>query len=343
MNKKTILVTSVGAPPGLNTLRILSEVNNYNLIGVDADRYACGLYLKNIKPYIIPLAHEKQYIPALLDICKKEQVNVLLPCYENEILKISEYRSNFYEQKVNLLLPSHKTLLACCNKSKTIEQAKKARIPHPKTYLIQKKPEIKNVDLDFPVVIKPCFGSGARDVSYPKNQNELFIDYQKLSETHKDILVQELIPGSSGTVYMCGLLYDNNHNLKASFLSRSLKTLYKTGGPGTVGEPVKNKEIIQLAKNLIQSFGDFSGPAGIEFKIDERDNVPKLMEINPRLWGYSRLSFVAGINIHKMTIQLALGEDVPEAYDYDTNKLLVRMYDDRVFDKEEIQQKVVQI
>lgn len=340
MNQKTILVTAAGAPPGLNTLRVLSREENYKLIAVDADQYACGLYANKVTPYVVPFAHKENYIQTLLNICKKEKVNVLLPCYEKETIKISKNRYLFEQQGTRLLLPPHETVLACCDKFKTAQQARKAGIPHPKTYLIQENSDLKRLDLAFPLVVKPVQGSGARGIEYPQNQKELFQSFQRLKKDHGPLLVQELIPGGDGSVYVCALLYDKQHQLKASFTSRSLKAMYRTGGPAIVGEPVKDETIRQLGIKLLNSFGNFIGPAAIEFKIDERDNTPKLMEINSRLWGYSRLSFGAGINFHKMAVQLALGEEIPEAHDYDTNKLLVRSYDDKIFDKEEAFNKI---
>jgi len=47
-----------------------------------------------------------------------------------------------------------------------------------------------------------------------------------------------------------------------------------------------------------------------------RDNIPKLMEINPRLWGSLHLAVKSGINFPAMLHQLALKGDVDDAFDY---------------------------
>jgi len=38
----------------------------------------------------------------------------------------------------------------------------------------------------------------------------------------------------------------------------------------------------------------------VEFRIDARDGVPKLMEINPRLWGSIALHIAAGVNFPEL-------------------------------------------
>ncbi len=340
MSKKTVLVTCVGAPPGFNTARILSYEDDYDVIGVDADKYASGLYLDKVKPYVVPMVKEDNYIDSLVEVCKKENVNAIIPCFEKETLVISEHREVFEKIGVKLLLSPHETVEACCDKLKTMGQAEKAGISHPKTYLIDSKADLDKIDLEFPVVMKPAIGSGARGITYPKNKEELIDDYAILGKGGTKVLVQELVKGGPGRVYMCGLLYDKNHKLKVSYISKSLKTPFPNGGPAIVGVPLKNDEILNMAIKLLDSFGNYTGPAGVEFKIDEKDGKPKLMEINPRLWGYSCLAFGAGANIHKATAQLALDEDIGEIHDYDTNKLFVRSFDEKIMNKEEALAKI---
>lgn len=54
----------------------------------------------------------------------------------------------------------------------------------------------------------------------------------------------------------------------------------------------------------------------VEFKMDPRDGVPKLMEINPRLWGSLQLAISAGVDFPCMMARLALEGDVAEQLDY---------------------------
>lgn len=328
---KKVMVTAVGAPPGLNTAKILR--NDYHVIAVDADKYACGLYLDGVKPFVIPAASQKDYIDSLVEICIQEKVDVLVPCYETETIVISENRKKLEDNGVKLLLADHDIIVKCIDKYETAKQAVQAGIPCPRTQLMTDIFADENSDIVFPAVLKPAIGSGARGISYPENKDEALEFYKQLNEK---AILQERIEGEAGSVHVVACLYDKSSKLKASFVSRSLKTTQKTGGPAVVGEPVINEEIKRMGIALLESFGNFVGVAAVEFKLDSKDGVPKVLEINPRLWGYSRLAYESGINFHKMVVKLAMDEEVEEVHHYSTDKILVRHYDDRVFDKEKL-------
>ncbi len=328
---KTVMVTAVGAPPGLTTAKILSE--EYRVIAVDADRYACGLYVPGVVPYLVPVADADGYVDRLVEICVQEKVDVLVSCYETETLVISAQRQRFAELGVRILLADHDIVLKCIDKYETAKQAERAGVPCPKTLLLTDTECIAKADISYPAVLKPVVGSGGVGVSYPGNREEAMESYRRLNRRS---ILQELIPGGAGSVYLVACLYDRQSQLKASFVSRSLKTLNKDGGPAVVGEAIEDENLRKLGIQLIESLENFVGMAAIEFKIDSRDGLPKLLEINPRLWGYSRLAHASGINFHKMLVELALGEDVEEQHHYATDTLMVRHYDDRVYVRESL-------
>jgi predicted ATP-grasp superfamily ATP-dependent carboligase len=69
-----------------------------------------------------------------------------------------------------------------------------------------------------------------------------------------------------------------------------------TGGTATFAETANFPELIFSSKKLLRNIG-WIGIATPEFKIDPRDNVPKLMEINPRFFGYTNLAISAGLDL----------------------------------------------
>ena len=58
------------------------------------------------------------------------------------------------------------------------------------------------------------------------------------------------------------------------------------------------------------------GIATAEFKIDPRDGVPKLMEVNPRLFGYTNLAIKAGIDLPYILYKVAKNEEVYKSTTY---------------------------
>ena len=56
----------------------------------------------------------------------------------------------------------------------------------------------------------------------------------------------------------------------------------------------------------------------VEFKVDPRDGIPKLMEINPRFWGSLSLAVEAGVNFPFLLYRLSCGETFSPVTDYQT-------------------------
>jgi predicted ATP-grasp superfamily ATP-dependent carboligase len=54
----------------------------------------------------------------------------------------------------------------------------------------------------------------------------------------------------------------------------------------------------------------------VEFKMDPRDNQPKLMELNPRFWGSLALAVHAGVDFPYLLYRMAMGEDLTPIRDY---------------------------
>ena len=54
----------------------------------------------------------------------------------------------------------------------------------------------------------------------------------------------------------------------------------------------------------------------VEFKVDERDNIPKLMEINGRFWGSLQLAIDAGVDFPALLIETVEKNHVPPLGNY---------------------------
>ena len=79
----------------------------------------------------------------------------------------------------------------------------------------------------------------------------------------------------------------------------------------------KNEEIIELGTKLLKAFGWY-GIAMVEFKIDPRDNRPKLMEINPRFWGSLNLAVASGVDFPYLLCKMAMDGDIDLRLEYKT-------------------------
>ena len=69
--------------------------------------------------------------------------------------------------------------------------------------------------------------------------------------------------------------------------------------------------LVQALVPLFQSL-NWRGPADAEFKFDNRDGIPKLLEINPRFSGAIGFPIACGVNMPSLLCLAATGVTLPE-------------------------------
>ena len=112
---------------------------------------------------------------------------------------------------------------------------------------------------------------------------------------------------------------DEKGRVKASFVHRRLREYPVLGGASTLRESVRHDEIRDMALTLVKAL-DWYGVAMVEFKVDPRDGIPKLMEINPRFWGSLSLAVEAGVNFPYLLLRMSRGEDFTPVEQYQVGK-----------------------
>lgn len=327
-----VLVTSVGAPPGTNTLRALKRVPDIEVIAADVDPHTASLYLYADRAVRLPPARDEDvYVETLVKLVKEIGIDIIIPCLEPEVAAVARHQETLAATGVRFLVPSFAVLDKVVSKCSLMRQAVALGIPAPKTWLLTSDFRREDYGLELPLVVKPDRGYGMRGVRVVRTDSE----WEALLGSELEDggwIVQEFIPGQVGSVHMFGVLCDERSRLLGTFLSRSLRTQFPDGGPATVGEPVRNTDISAFGRRLAEAVG-WVGPAGIEFKVHGETGRPFLLEINPRMWGYSWLATECGINLSSMLVDHLLGRPVEERHDYPLDRVFIRGYQDIVIDR----------
>ena len=337
MPKINVLVTAVGAPPGLSVLNSLKDKKDLKIIACDSDPYARSLYEKTYIGYILPSAkEEKKYISSLLKIIHKEKVRVVLPCVEEEVMAISKNAHIFNKIGVVPVVPKYDVLMQLSDKRSLVSFTKRSNLMTPNTWRLDKF-ELNNKHKT-PLIIKPRMGHGARGLFIARDKKDLFRIVNNIERSkRKDYIVQEYIPGKEGSIYMCGILYNKEGKIITMFLSRSLKTLYDFGGPAVVGESMpRNHPINAIGRKFAENVKGWFGPLAVEFKVHATTGVPYILEVNPRFWGYSYLATKCGLNFPYLSIKIALNKKVSSISRYTAHNISLRKIDDIVIPKKKI-------
>lgn len=204
----------------------------------------------------------------------------------------------------------------CRNKARTMQEAERLGIPIPTTWYPDEagiEAVIKAIPV-YPVVLKPCISNGARGISYPADADELRRLYASTKVDFEQCIVQEMIP-HSGMQYKAEIILDKEGKILLSGVYDKPRFYPPSGGSSTLNSTVDRPDIIAHATRFLQGIGWY-GMGDCDFIVDPRDQVPKLMEVNPRFTRSIKILVVAGLDYPYALYRLALGLPVEPQKDY---------------------------
>jgi predicted ATP-grasp superfamily ATP-dependent carboligase len=297
-------------------------VNGIRITAGESTRLATAAfsrYCHRTVVYPSPLFNPAKFVSFLLRELSRHSYQMLLPMEDETTFLISKFHSEFSRRTYLPIPPLEKLQFANC-KDKILKLAEDKGIPIPKTWYIDDITQLNDLkaSLPYPVVIKPKNSAGAVGVSYPKNSDELIKQYLTVHRRFPYPLIQERIP-SHGNGYGASFLMGKSGDVKASFVHKRLREYPVTGGASTLRESVRNDDVRDMAHTLLKAL-DWFGVAMVEFKMDPRDGIPKLMEINPRFWGSLSLAVAAGVNFPYLLLKMSRGENFKPVEHYQIGK-----------------------
>ena len=324
MDRLKVLVTGSGAPGIKGT--IYSLKNNYDgrvidIIGTDSNEEVIGKYLCDKFFKISPANDIDKYLNDLNNIVKTEKINIILPQNTLELNILAKNIDYFSRLSTKVVISNLQSINVANNKYLLMKRCKELGIPVGKFFLVNNKDDLINSAnaLDWPkkrIVIKPPVSNGSRGVRIIDEMIDLKNSFYNnkptsintnmdsisniLGESFPDLIVSEYHSGQEYTVDVF------NYN-KIIVIPR--KRLSIRSGITFNGIVEKNLELINKSIQLTKSLKlDYC--FGYQFIYDNND-VPKLIECNPRVQGTMVMSTFAGANIIYSSIKAVLGEEIP--------------------------------
>jgi predicted ATP-grasp superfamily ATP-dependent carboligase len=294
--------------------------------------------------YPDPGADADAFITALVDAVRTHEIDVLLPVADITTALVTEHRERI-EAICALPVADADVVARAADKVAIMQTAVRLGVPIPATVYVDRgeDPVERAATLAYPIVVKPRrsrlrtpTGWVACSVGYARTADDLIRLVAATPAEGFPLILQERIEGPGLGVFMC---YKRGV-LAAVFSHRRLREKPPSGGVSVLSESVPVRDDARAyAKRLLDDLG-WQGIAMVEFKIDARDDVPRLMEINGRFWGSLQLAVDAGIDFPSILLDTL--NDAPPApvpsYRYgvrnrwlwgDFDSLLLRLFSGR--------------
>ncbi len=317
MGKKTGAIITGGDFQALGVVRTLGMKGVPVMVldnGPCISKYSkyCSAFVKSPS-----ITDEESYIDFLVDLAKTRKVEnwVLYPnCdYSAYILsKNKKVLSDYYR----VTTPGFEAVEIVYDKKRTYQLAEKSGIPIPKTYYSGSIEELISQEIEYPVIIKPAikenFYRKVKVKAYLIENKEKLIeiyDYVSTIIESSEILVQEYIHGGASNLYSVCPFFKDGKILTCIVGRRPRQHPMDFGHASTYAEIVDIPEIKSIAENFLNLVG-YYGIGEVEFMWDERSGQFKLIEVNPRVWGWHTLSIAAGADMPYLLYQDSLGEAI---------------------------------
>lgn len=265
--------------------------------------------------FILPRIGADGYIDAIIEICKKNKIMLLVPTIDTELEILAKNKAKIESDGcTRVLVSDFESVSICCDKIKTAEFFFNHGFGYPKVIT---KDDIKTKSYDFPLFIKPKDGSSSINAFTVKNEQELnfFLNYVP------NPIVQECV---NGTEYTVDCLCDFDGKIITVVPRIRIAT---RSGEILKGKTDKNAAIINDVKRLLQAFG-FIGQITVQcFLCDDGDI--KYIEINPRFGGGAPMSIMAGADSCENLYRLLKGENLEYAENWE-NGVTISRFDNSV-------------
>lgn len=327
MKKNKIIITSAGAGPSIAVIKALKTQKEipFEIIAMDMDITAAGLYLAD--RYIVsPSVNDDNFIDFMLDYCRKEKINFVLPIFDIETPLFAKNKKRFKKEAgVEVLVNDYNVIDTCNDKLKTYWYCKKNNIIVPKIYTNEER---NKRSIAFPVLLKPRFGIGSNELLKIANEKEL----EAILPLKDGFLLQEYI---EGVEYTIDSISDFNG---CCLIALPRERMVVKAGQTVKGRSVYDLRLIEYGKTIAEKFR-IKGPACAQCKIKEERIY--FIEMNPRYGTGISLSVGAGLNIPLIHLKLALNKKISkDELIFKNNYIMTRYWEEIFIDGNKVSYKL---
>lgn len=262
----------------------------------------------------VPKVTSSSYIADLLAVALENQISLIIPTIDTELLVLSENQARFAEQGITIVVSDHNWINTFHFKRLSHEFFEKHGIATAK--------EFDKQNYTLPVYIKPIDGSRSVDNFIVHHQDE----FTEKHFSNDRLMFLEYLDHSTHTELTVDMYYSKDGHLKCAVPRERIEVR-----DGEVSKAItKNATFIASIWQKMGHVAGFRGCITLQVFVQNDTHTIFAIEINPRFGGGYPLSYLAGANYPKWIIQEYLqGEQIPVFHDWQSDMLMLR-YDHEV-------------
>jgi carbamoyl-phosphate synthase large subunit len=280
MDQKKVLVTGIGGNVGQGIIRNIRatnfpiEVVGCNVLAFSAGNHLCDSF------YQTPYAFDKDYIQTIIEIVKRERIDLVIPSTDYEVYYLAKSKAQI---PCALAVSDAETAGIYLDKYKTFLHHKKHGIPFAPAFL----PDQYKPGSFSEYIVKPREGRGSRG---------LHINPASLDGFTDEYMVQELYKGNEITT----AFYVNQDNKLHGFIN--LQRELENGATNECRVDRSHDQKLEEILKKIIGHAKIAGSANLQSIVTEGgDIVP--FEVNCRISGTNSIRSNFGFEDVKYTLE----------------------------------------
>lgn len=278
---------------------------------------------------VVPSIYDENYINSLLEVIQKHDVKAVISLNDLELPILSGNKQKIENLGARLIVSSEKVIDITFDKVKTAQFLKAIGIKTPDTFttLQEAKTKIAQKELNFPLVVKPRWGSASIGIDFPLDEEELDLSFRlqqlKLKRTilndvsksdyENALLIQQKINGKE---YGMDILNDFEGNYIGTFVREKLAM---RSGETDKAISVIDERFDVIGKTISENLKHIGN---LDCDVLEMNGELYVLEMNARFGGGYPFSHEAGLNTPQIYIELLKGSnDIQQYIKYQSGKL----------------------
>lgn len=289
MRQYNLMIGSCGGLTGVYLAKQFQKYPNIRVLGSDANSDSIGRFFVD-GMFHLPPASQENFIPELISLLNKENIDFYLPTHSKETIAVSKAESEIRKStKTDFIISPYSTYRDLNNKAQAYNCLSKIGIPVPKVYK-------SDSEIIYPAFYKRKVGSGSAGCGRIFNNEEY-----RVMAGNEEIFICEFIDGSEYTV-------DCMFSRKGELLGYNQRKRVKCMGGAVIITSNENSFDIFPYINSISQKWLFKGCVNFQYILGDK---PYFTDINLRYAsGGMPLSIESGVDIPKALYKIFMNEQI---------------------------------
>ena len=324
-----VLLTSAGRRSYI--VNYFKKVNGVDKVYASNSVYTIALQCAD-GFFISPLIYDSNYIPSIIDFCKRNNVKIVLSLFDIDLLILAQHAEEFKNNGIELILAPEEFVRICNDKYSTYKFITSLGIKSPITFLSahEVKEAISAGDLKYPIIMKPRWGMASMGIYKVENDEELsffstkcykdifnsYLKYESSITKDHPIIYQELLNGKE---YGLDVLNDLNGKYIKTFAKQKITMRSGETDLGLTVDPT----IFENVAKKISSNSNHHGICSVDCFVKDDDIY--VIEMNCRISGHYPLAYLAGFNYLQLIVDWVNGKKTnPDLLKFETDLYIIK-------------------